>query len=199
MRLAAISLLVLLVWGIEEPEPIDEAERQDEVAQAQHRAGLLACMMLTWQVTVEGLADLEPVLEASKHPRDLSLRKIKADLLWKCSQGMTNTLAEQLLSSETIDLNNPALSSFLEVDQAALKNPTQDLSLTAEQLALFEAIQFEANRTDDGFEQPPPIVEDFTPSIFGGINELGISDTLMNITLATGVAVFLGLLFVCKP
>jgi len=198
MRLAAISLLVLLAWGIEEPEPISEEERQDEVAQAQKRAGLLACLMLAWQVTVENVADLEPVLETSKHPRDSSLRKIKADLLWKCNQGVTNSLADEMLSG-IIDLANPTISSFLEVDKAALQNPDQDIAPTAEQLVLFKTIQFEANRTDDGFEQPPPIVDDFTPSVFGSINELGISDTVMNGALVTGVVVFLGLLFVCKP
>ena len=198
MRLVAISLLVLLVWGIEEPEPITEEEKHDEIAQAQQRAKQLACMLLTYQVTVDGVADLEAVLQSSKHSRDVTLRKIKTDLLWKCSQGITNPLAQQLLLSDTIDLSNPELSSFLTIDKAALQDPG-NLSPTPEQLALFEAIQFEANRTDDGFEQPPAVVEDFAPSSFGSINELGIPTRLMNIFLAAGVAAFLGLLRICKP
>lgn len=199
MRLVAISLLMLLAWGIEEPEPISEEEKHDEIAQAQQRAKQLACMLLTYQVTVDGVADLEDVLQSSKHARDLTLRKIKTDLLWKCTQGITNPLAQQLLLLDTIDLSNPELSNFLAIDKAALQDSTSNISPTAEQLALFEAIQFEANRTDDGFEQPPTVVDDFAPSSFGSINELGIPTPLMNIFLAAGVAAFLGLLLICKP
>ena len=198
MRLVAISLLVLAAWAIEEPEPISEEEQHDEVAQAQQRAKWLACLLLTRQVVVDGVSDLAPVLESSKHTPEATLRKIKSDIMWKCTEGMSNSVAERLLSSEVIDLADPDLKSFLEIDKAALQDAKSDITPTKEQLALFEAIKFEANRTDDGFEQEPPVVEDFDPSSYGTTNELGINNTVQTVSLAAGGAVFLGLLFVCN-
>lgn len=198
MRFAAISLLVLVVWGIEEPEPINDEERQDEVAQAQQRAAWLACLMITRQVTIDGVADLAPVLETSKHEREPTLRKIRADMMWKCTQSISPAVAEKLLSSETIDLTDPDVTAYLAIDKAALADSSRDITPTAEQLALFEAIKAEANRTDDGFEQEPPMVENFDPSGYIANNELGLSNTVQTVSLAAGATVFLGVLFVCK-
>lgn len=198
MRLVVISLLVLAVLGIEEPEPINEEERKDEVAQAQQRAGWLACLMITRQVTIDDVASLAPVLEASKHEREPTLRKIRADMMWKCTQSIAPAVAEKLLSSETIDLGDPDITAYLAIDKAALADSTRDITPTAEQLALFETIKAEANRTDDGFEQEPPVVENFDPSGYVATNDLGLSNTVQTVSLAAGATVLLGVLFVCK-
>ena len=198
MRLVAISLLVMVALGVEEPEPINDEERHDEVAQAQQRAAWLACLMVTRQIVIDGVTDLAPVIAASKHDRESTLRKIKADMMWKCTTGISNSVAEKLLSSETIDLADPDISAFLVIDKAALADSTRDITPTAEQLALFEAIKTEANRTDDGFEMDPPVVENFDPSGYVASNDLGISGTVQTVALTTGAAVFLGVLFVCK-
>ena len=201
MRLLAISLLLALSLAIEEPDPISEEEQHDEVAQAQQRAKWLACMLITRAYTLDGEAELEPVLKESKHDREKTLVKIRGDIMYKCSNGITAKAADKMLAAETIDMTDSSVVAFLQIDKEALADAKKDISLTKEQQDLYAAIKEvpfiqEMNRTDDGYEVEPPIVKDFDPAMYS-TNELGVSSTVQQVSLAAGGAFFLGLLFVC--
>ena len=62
--------LFLVAFAVEEPDPINDEERNDEVAQAQTRARMIACLATARSVLVLNEAGVAAVLEKSVHDKE---------------------------------------------------------------------------------------------------------------------------------
>jgi hypothetical protein len=140
MKLIALSLL-LLTAALEEPEPIDDQERNDEVAQAQQRAKLVACLSLTRARVVDYSEWTAAFISESKHDASKTKHKLVADLIYNCNQAITLEQAESVLSEDFVDLTKPEWKTLMTVDEQQFKDPKANIEVRPEQLALIEKIK----------------------------------------------------------
>jgi hypothetical protein len=154
MQIAIIFAFCLSsVWGMKELDPINDEEKHDEVAQAQERAVWIACMFLAYNKleTIE-----EPISELAAREKlevkDIR-KKIAADILEGCNSEISYTEAEEILSSQTLDLNSALFSKFLSI---SLDTYTKNLSLTPSQSELLSLIEKETNTKDEDLVPEPP-------------------------------------------
>jgi len=159
MKVLLLGMLALSL-AFEEPEPINEEEKYDEVAEAQKRAVWIACLSAiktrldTSQDAVQGIASAKSVDYSKAH------KKVVTSMLSKCVNTVSPSKAEEILMSDVVDLKIPELQSCCSIDSSEFKS----LELTSEETQLLQAIQEEINKKDEVFEQEPPVVENFQSS-----------------------------------
>lgn len=183
MKLIGLSLL-LIVAALEEPEPINEEERNDEIAQAMNRAKLVACLSLVRSKVLDNGDWAETTIKQSKHDPAKTKQKIVADLLYVCHSEITYEQAELVLSEDFVDITKPKWAGLLKIDEQQFSDPAANLDLKPEQQALVDYIKAEMTKKDDGFEQEPPSVEGFNPADY-----IAGSSTVAQWLLLAGTAV----------
>jgi hypothetical protein len=156
-------LIVFVAYGVEEPEPINDEERNDEVAQAQTRARMLACLATARSKLIMDQESVEAVLSASVHDKEETRKKIVASIVYRCYNKIDWRVAEELLADDHVDLTRADLADVVSVNPGDFGAGTS-VAWTKEEQELIDAIKFEMNRTDDGFDQEPPMVEGYDPA-----------------------------------
>ena len=175
--LKLFAVLVLMAFAVEEPDPINDEERNDEVAQAQTRARMIACLATARSVLVLNEAGVAAVLEASVHDKEATQQKIVAEIVNKCYKKIDHKVAEELLSKDVVDLEREDLADVVALDAEKFSTSGSSVEWTAEEQTLIDSIKYEMNRTDDGFDQEPPMVEgfdaaDYTPAGSDGSTQM---------------------------
>ena len=164
MRLLFLCVLAASAAFTEEPDPMNDEERTDEAAQSHRRTKWIACMTLARALVVEHELELSPILNRSKHDKEATRKKIIADILSKCSSQVTLAEAHDILTEDNLDIVSDKYEDYLGIDEAQFLDPEKDIGLTAEQVALYEAIKRvggmqEATSTEESFDKELPVVE----------------------------------------
>jgi hypothetical protein len=106
-------LFLLTAHGVEEPEPINDEERNDEVAQAQNRAVMLACLATARSKLIMDQESVEAVLSASVHDKEATRKKIVASIVHRCYNKIDWRVAEELLGDDHVDLKRSDLADVI--------------------------------------------------------------------------------------
>ena len=180
----SICLLAAVNAVFEEPEPINDQEKNDEIAQSQKRVKWIACLSIASE-TLEANPDaVKTAANSNKNSDSFVRKKIAADILENCSSKITWKQAEEVLTENRSEKLVEFVKSVSQFDLQQFKQ--QDLKLTASQLELLEQITTEMNKEDDGFDQPNPVVE--------GVEEIASKDDNVKIIyIASGIVILLGL------
>ena len=142
MKFGLILLAFISIsYAFEEPEPINEEERNDEIAQAQERAKQIACLAIVRGKFIEHSDEIASILSLSPHDSELTRHKIIADIAYKCSQEITWQLAEDLLAADKMNLSDPLIINWVTLNTDFYLNKSNDMSWTPEQKLYFEKIE----------------------------------------------------------
>ncbi|CAG9313382.1 unnamed protein product [Blepharisma stoltei] len=190
----SIALFVSCALALSIPDPINDQERNDEIAQSQVRARYLSCLLIYRNLKKE-LKDFEEIMAATKHDKDLTRKKIFGDLLYRCENTMTPKLAEELLTADEMDLGKEELKDIVLINKEQLLDSGKDIKLTQQQEELIKKITDEANRSDDGFDQEPQVLSDFDINSYMQAKEL-LHPVLHYFGLAGGISLLLLLAFI---
>ncbi|CAG9323181.1 unnamed protein product [Blepharisma stoltei] len=193
MKIWFIALLAL-VFALEEPDPINDQERNDEVAQAQARARWIACLLISRTKLSQHSSEISSIYSASKFDKDLIEKKIIGEILYKCDQLLSWKQAEELLAADEINLEKPEIKELTTIDKDFYINPKSDIKLTQQQEDLIKKIIAEAKKTGDGFDQDPPTVPGFDAQAY--IQSKGLlPPAVYYLGLGGGVLLLVGLAF----
>lgn len=155
MKVACFILALAVVIGIKEPLPINPEEEGDEVAFAQKRAVWIACLSLTQTIVESKMGLISNKAKAGSVPTEKIIRKFSAESLENCEKSTTYALAERYLSGE----NSEEVQKFSNsVFSILLDQETANFELTESQNALIGKIKSQAEFSDEGFNQVPPVV-----------------------------------------
>ena len=135
-----IFLLIALVAAIEEPEPINEQERNDEVAQSQMRAGWIACLYLARNRILQDNSEISEIATSVSKEAKALQKKIAASSLYKCSLAINAKQAEEILRTENIDWGDESISRLVDTDYQKFK--TLDWKYTDEEKGLIDKIEY---------------------------------------------------------
>lgn len=136
----AIFLLITISQAVSEPEAIHDQEANDEIAKVHERASQIACLAVVRTKMIEHFAEISEILDQTPHDKELTRRRIIADIALRCSQEITWQLAEELLMNNQIDLSNPTVHSWVKLNKDFYLNPAIDMAWTSEQVSYFEKI-----------------------------------------------------------
>jgi len=136
----ALFLLITISHAISEPEAIHDQELNDEIALAHQRASQIACLAVVRTKMIEHDAEISEILEKTPHDKELTQRRIIADIALRCSQDMTWEFAEELLLHNSINLSHPKVIPWVKLDRDFYLNPASDMAWTSEQVSYFEKI-----------------------------------------------------------
>jgi hypothetical protein len=153
MKILPCVVLVLLARAMDEPEPITAEEEADEVAQAQNRARWIACLSLASTVVEEQSAQIEALVASAQQGREAVVRKVAASILEDCDSKISWQLAEEILSGSRSDK-----AEELVREVGKVKTQGFVVELSKKQDELIRKISEDMMKTDDGFDQEPPIV-----------------------------------------
>ena len=185
--------LFLVAFAVEEPDPINDEERNDEVAQAQTRARMIACLATARSVLVLNEAGVAAVLEKSVHDKEETRQKIVAEIVNKCYKKIDHKVAEELLAKDVVEIEREDLADVVALDAEKFSKSGSSVEWTTEEQTLIDSIKFEMNRTDDGFDQEPPMVEGFDAADY---TPAGSDDTTQFLSLAAVTGLFVAIGFV---
>ena len=150
------ALLSALAAGTEEPDPINEEEQNDEIAQAQTRSRMLACLNIARNLVDQHPADVQAVIDASAHGKKETKKKVLAQVVYKCYQMMDNKFAEVILLDDYVELSRNELQGFVNLDKQQFADPASSVELTAEEAALLKEMKDIAESKDPEFDKDPP-------------------------------------------
>jgi hypothetical protein len=136
----ALFLLITISHAILEPEAVNDHEVNDEIALAHQRASQIACLAVVRNKMIEHDAEISEILEKTPHDKELTQRRIIADIALRCSKDMTWELAEELLMNDSISLSHPTVISWVKLNRDFYLNPANDMAWTSEQVSYFEKI-----------------------------------------------------------
>jgi hypothetical protein len=136
----ALFLLIAISHAIPEPEAINDQEVNDEIALAHQRASQIACLAVVRTKMIEHFAEISEILEKTPHDKELTRRRIIADIALRCSQEMTWEFAEELLMNNQIDLSHPTVLYWVKLNKDFYLNPASDMAWTSEHVSYFEKI-----------------------------------------------------------
>lgn len=136
----ALTFLVAISHAVSEPEAINDQELNDEIALVHQRASQIACLAVVRTKMIEHHAEISEILEKTPHDKELTQRRIIADIALRCSQEITWEFAEELLMNSTIDLSHPKVLSWVKLNRDFYLNPLSDMAWTSEQVSYFEKI-----------------------------------------------------------
>lgn len=139
-------------------------------------------------------SEIEEILSSSKHSKELTQKKIIGDMLYKCDQLLSSKLADFLLSNEEIDLNNPDIQDIITINKDQFAQSSSDITLSDKQVDLIDRIVKESQKTDDGFDQEPPIVKGFDAEVYA-MSKAILPPWLYNGGLVGGVVLIGGLAY----
>ena len=156
MKYLALLFILLVARAVEEPEPINEQEMHDEIAQSQTRAKWIACLLIASEKLEHSSSHIQEVASKSPHTHEVIVKKLAADILESCEAKITWRQAEEILSEEHGEDIKAFIAAASEVNLEQFSSPT--VKYTARQEQLIKDIGEEMIRQDDGFDQIPPVV-----------------------------------------
>ncbi|CAG9313417.1 unnamed protein product [Blepharisma stoltei] len=186
--------VVALAIASEEPEPINDQERNDEVAQSETRTRWVACLLISRTKLIKDFDSISEIYTESSFKKEFIQRRIIADILYKCDKVLTSKQAEELLVAEDINLEAPGIKELTIIDKEFYLNEKSDIRLTQQQEELVKKILIEANKVDEEIEVEAPIVDDFDPSVYSQNKDL-LPTGLYYPGLIGGVFLLIGLGF----
>lgn len=135
---AAVLLVLLFPATFSDPTP----EPLDEVFFSEQRSLWIACLSLARSFSIDHEMSLSPVLTRSVHSKDLTRRRIIADIVEKCVKTATPEQIQKLLTQDDeFDILDEDWEEMITVNETFYASADSDVALTESQEALYSAIR----------------------------------------------------------
>lgn len=124
-----VNWLLIVGHALEEPQALNDSERNDEVAQAQLRAKWLACLIIAQEVVTQHNHQIDLIALEQTLNRSLIVRKTAANVLSECTGNIHLQDAQEVLQGQGLtakarqftDCLARAEGGTLELNQAQLE------------------------------------------------------------------------------
>jgi hypothetical protein len=147
-----ILLLFYAAYGLVELDPINQQERNDEVAQAQQESIWIACLVLAFNKLESSAEAIQATSQKYKHPSKDVRKKLALDILDRCTKQLPWREADLILYDENLDLEKSDFKSLVKIN---LNQFDKKIEFTQSQLNLLKKIEEEIQLAEPNVPEPP--------------------------------------------
>ena len=144
--------LILLANGLDEPEAINDKERNDEVAQAQDRSVLITCMFIAYKKLEDSSDTLKNIKSTSVFSLEEIRKKIALDIIEKCTGRISWRQAEKIMATDNFNIDS---EEFKDIADINIQQFQSSFNFSQVQLDILAKIEKEINIKDEDIVPMP--------------------------------------------